>query len=131
MTSLRQIAEALADRVETVIGRATSVVENKPYPFAMVLPPTVSYVGISGTSGDVEFGVVVLVSAALDRKQLDLMDYADPTGAKSIPAAIQSDPSLGLAGVHAFVSDSRSLEAEEIAAYNAFGSLFVVPVRLG
>lgn len=135
MTTLRQVGQALADRLEAIPGlRVMPSVPETPstFPLAFVTPPPLEYENLTMTSMALLFGVVVLVSRAPDeRRQLDLLDYQDVAGAKSVPAAIQANPSLGLTGVSAYVNASRPLGAEEIAGYQAYGLIFDVPVRLG
>lgn len=133
MTTLRQVAGALETRLATIAGlRTTAEVPEAPttFPLAFPMPPQVSYEALDLSLMETVWGIVVLVSRNLVRNQLDLLDYQSPTGARSIPALIQADRTLGLSGVDAFVNGSRSLGAEEIAAYNAFGVVFDVPVRI-
>ena len=133
MTTLRQVAVALAARIDTI--PELEVHEFVPptvahFPIAFVTPPTFEYEGLSLTSIEATFGVVVLASRNVDRKQLDLYDYVDLTGPRSIPAVVNGDTTLGLSGVHAFTLAARPLGAEEIAGYNAFGVVIDVMVRL-
>lgn len=133
MTTLRQVATAFETRLETIPGlRATPDVAGAPthFPLAFPVPPEISYEALDLSLSETTWGIVVLVSRNPLRNQLDLLDYQDDSGPKSIPALIQADPSLGLSGVHAFVNASRPLSAEEIAGYQAFGVVFDVPVRV-
>ena len=134
MTTLRQVAEALEAKLETIPGlRSESHVPGTAsrFPFAFVTPPPIEYETLALSALDaLPFGIVVLVSETVPRNQLDLLDYQDVTGTRSIPALIQADRTLGLTGVDAFVLASRPLVAEEIAGYQAFGIVFDVPVRI-
>lgn len=75
--------------------------------------------------------ITVLVSSAMDRVgQLALADYADPTGAKSIPAAIQGDSSLGGAVGRGgcLVVRFDPLGVEEVGLIGYYGGRFTLRV---
>lgn len=74
--------------------------------------------------------VTVLVSAALDRTgQLKLASYANATGASSIPAAIEADKTLGLAGVECLVKSFQPLGLEAVGALGYYGGVFTLTVQ--
>lgn len=132
-TTLKQVAEALRDRLRTIPGIEGYEFSpgNSQYPVAFVGPPTIEYERLDLTGIDGVFPLYVFVSSADDLRQIDLFDYMRTDGAKSVPAVIQSDPNLGFTDVHAFVANARPLGLDEIAGYGAYGVVFDVPVRIG
>lgn len=100
MATPQEVADALAVALRTISGlRVYDTASMKPeVPAACVLGPT------TGTGYDESFDglwrpvfeVEVFVNAAdPSRGQQALRAYVAPTGAKSIPAAIYGDPTLG------------------------------------
>jgi hypothetical protein len=73
--------------------------------------------------------VTVLVSAALDRTgQLKLASYCNVTGDSSIPAAIEADKTLGLAGVECIVTSFEPLGLRDVGALGYYGGVFQLAV---
>jgi hypothetical protein len=69
--------------------------------------------------------VTVLVSAALDRVgQLALAEYADVTGGKSIPAAIEADMTLGGIVASCTVTSFRPLGLKDVGVIGFYGGVF-------
>lgn len=131
MTSIPQVYEAVKNVVATTGLRAFSYVPGSAeWPGAYLMPPQVVYEGLADNVLEFDVGIVILVSAATDKNQLQLLAYMDDQGDKSIPLAFHNNPGLGLDGVHAFVRMSRPLNFEEMSAYAAFGALLEVSIRL-
>jgi hypothetical protein len=69
----------------------------------------------------VEFVVMLLVPAAIDRQQLRLYDLLDRTGPKSVYAAVEADRSLGGLDVDAWVvSATDPLDRTAMASTQVF-----------
>lgn len=58
--------------------------------------------------------------------QLLLAEFADVTGANSIPLAIEGDRTLGLAGVDCIVTAFQTLGEEQIALIGYYGGVFTL-----
>jgi hypothetical protein len=100
MTTLAEVRDGIVARLETINGLqvVAYVPDNVPgYLAAVVFPPVAaSYHNDLGfRSYTVEFVVLLMVPANIDRKQLDLYDLMDRTGAGSVFAAIEADRTLG------------------------------------
>jgi hypothetical protein len=131
------VHDAIRVRLETVDGlRAFS------YPPQGGTPP-VAYVILEnwdpatfGRSSLHTYQFSVLVFTASSARPQDgytaLMEYADPTGSKSINLAIWDGQAAGvfagLANTTATVTHFEVLGAEQIDAYEAYGGLFTVTV---
>lgn len=130
-TSLRQVYAGHKDLLATVDLRSFDHVPgSSEWPGAFLLPPTVEYETLAGSQLQFTVPIVVLVSAVVSKRQLDLLDYMDDQGPKSIPLAFHQNPSLGLSGVSASIQVARPLNLEEQAAYQAFGALLESSVLL-
>jgi len=132
MTSLRELYAAIAAGPLTDVGlRAFDHVPgSSEWPAAYVLPPVVKYEGLANNVLELRVDIVVLVSAAVDKHQRNLLDYMDDQGPSSIPLAFHQNRTLGLDGVDAFIASARPLNYEEQAGYNAFGALLESAIRL-
>jgi hypothetical protein len=132
MTTVRELYAGIKDGPLTSVGLRSFdyVPGSSEWPAAFVLPPVVEYETLAQNTLELRADIVVLVSAATDKKQLDLLDYMDDQGTLSIPLAFHSDPSLGLSGVNAVIIRARPLNYEEQADYKAFGALFEASIRL-
>lgn len=133
MTTVRELYAAIKDGPLAAVGlRAYDYVPGSAeWPAAFILPPKIDYETLDSSVLELDIGIVILVSAATDKQQLDLLDYVDDQNPRSIPLAFHQNPSLGLSDVHAFVKRSRPLDYVEQADYKAFGSLVEASVRLG
>lgn len=108
MATLKQLREGLRDRLATISGLRTYDVEpgSPNLPAAIVSKFGGEYGQTMGTGNltnyTVEVVVLIVKGTASDAEQeLDL--YLQPTGAKSIRAAIKGDPTLGGVADKAFV----------------------------
>jgi hypothetical protein len=136
MATLEQIMQAIEVRLATIPGLRTSdtVPGQISPPQAIVgVPPVDNYVtGLSAHQRPtLAPTITVLVSSAVDRVgQLALAAYADPTGPRSIPAAIAADASLGgLLGPGACqVTRFDPLGYEEVGLIGYFGGRFTLRV---
>ncbi len=132
MSTLTQVAEALAARARTIPGMNARpyVSGSGEWPGAFVQPVTVDYEALSNDDEDFRLELVVMVGAMTDQAQLKLFKYIDVAGAHSVPALIQADRGLGLGDVDALVVPARALGLQEQAAYQGYGCAFEVVVRL-
>lgn len=133
MTSIRDVYRAVKVRLSDVGLNAYDYVPGaSEWPGALVLPPNSVHVDGAGRAPMVlRFEVLVLVSGAIDENQLQLLDYMDVAGGKSILKAFGDDPSLGFPDVHVRVTESRVLGFEEQAGYQAYGAMFEFVAMVG
>lgn len=118
MATPNEIREAIADQISAAITDL-AVHPRSPGsinpPAAVVRRRVTTYDVTFDGADDTTYGVTVFVSFAntdVGTEQLD--DYLAPSGAKSIPAAIEADPTLG--GVVDFAHVS-SAEGEKVTVY--------------
>lgn len=127
--TILQIMEGIETRLKTIAGlRVTEYIADQINPPQAIIgvPDIPEY---RTTFGRGRFGlepeVTVLVSAALDRVgQRALAEFANVTGAKSIPAAIEADRTLGGVVEECFVLSFRVLGFEEVGAIGYYGGVF-------
>lgn len=76
------------------------------------------------------FSIYVLVGASSDQHaQTNLMPYLAPSGAKSVKAAIEADPSLGgLPDVYAVVTGVESVGGYELGGVRYTGAVLLCQV---
>ena len=126
MTTLAQVRDGLKARLDTIVGlRVTDYIPDDVggYPAAMIFPPTnTDYSDDLGYgSFTVEFVVLLLVPAAVDRRQLGLYDLLDRTGSSSVFAAVEADRSLGGLNVDARVTAAADpLDRGQMAGTQVF-----------
>lgn len=73
--------------------------------------------------------VTILTSKAFDRTGQEMLaGFADPAGANSIHAAIESDRQLGGACDDCIVTDFRVLHIEEVGSIGYYGGVFTLHV---
>ena len=130
--TIEQIMDGLETRLATISGLRTRNIaaDNPPIPCAFPLVPPITYRETFGRGTySLNFQIVVLVSAALDRVgQLKLAGYANPRGTTSIITAIEGDKTLGgiVADLVVDTFDPRGLEEVGIVGY--YGGVFNVRV---
>jgi hypothetical protein len=125
MTTLAEVRDGLETRLETISGLRVYdyVPDDVLYPAAVIFPPThASYRNDMGFGGyTTQFVILLLVSAAIDRQQLDLYALLDRTGPSSIFAAIEADRTLGGLSVDArVVSAQDALNLGEMAGTRVY-----------
>jgi hypothetical protein len=126
MTTLDEVRDGLEARLRTINGlRVTSYVPDNlgGYPAAVIFPPTnADYRDDQGDgSFTVEFVVMLLVPANIDRKQLDLYALLDRAGPSSVYAAVEADRTLGGLDVDARVTEaSDPLDRAQMAGTQVF-----------
>lgn len=134
MTSLAQVRDGLANRLNTIDGlRVIAYVpDDLPgYPAAVIFPPTnTDYSDDLGTgSFTVELIVLLFVPATVDRQQLDLYTLLDRTGSSSIYATVEADRTLGGLAVDARVTTaSDPLDRAQMAGTQVFQRAVTVSV---
>jgi hypothetical protein len=136
LASLEQITQGIEQRLSSISGlRVSDTIPGQINPPQAVVgvPAVESYqAGLNPHERpSLNPTITVLVSSAMDRVgQLELAAYADPTGAKSIPAAIAADSSLG--GVvgrgGCLVTRFDPLGIEEVGLIGFYGGRFVCRV---
>lgn len=130
MSSLADVAEALADTLAATGLRVNAYIPESPNPpeIFLNLGPVERDAFVMG-SMQVPFDAVLLVPTSSARiGQRLLYDHASFTGTKSVWKAVNDTPSLGLADTNAAVLRYRPLGIEEVAAYNFYGGVFEILV---
>lgn len=127
--TIKEVMEGIQARLQTIDGlRITAYAADQINPpSAMVTVPPIPQYHATMKRGRMTLdpSVIVLTSAALDRVgQLDLADYANPTGAKSIIAAIEADPTLGGVVDNCKVISFRPLGMQEVGMIGYYGGIF-------
>lgn len=131
--TLAQLMAGIETRLATISG--LNVTDTVP---GQITPPY-AYVGVPEiTDYWAAFGrgswrpnptVTVLVSSkAMGDDQIALSTYADVTGSKSIPLAIEGDRTLGGLNVDCIVTSFRPLGMEEVAVLGYYGGVFGLQV---
>ena len=132
-TTILQIMDGLETRLATIDGLRISEVSpgqvNPPQAIVGV-PAIPEYRTTMGRgSYTVACTVIVLTSSTEDRVgQRMLAEFAAPTGARSIAAAIEGDRTLGGVASECWVSNFRSLGLDEVGVLRYFGGVWTVPV---
>lgn len=132
MADVDAIANGLATRLATTGLRAFPNAPGQVVPPAVVVilnRPAITY-GVT-MDGEVNINLlaIVLLSAANDSSgQIALNATVSSSGAKSINAAVQADPSLGGTCEFALVTQVATYGIVEYAGQNYIGATFVVQV---
>jgi hypothetical protein len=132
-TTIEQIMLGIEVRLKTITGlRVEEYVPDQINPPQAIVgvPPIPEYrATMQRGIYRIEPTVTVLVSAALDRTgQLKLASYCNVTGASSIPAAIEADKTLGIAGVECIVKSFQPLGLRDVGALGYYGGVFQLAV---
>jgi hypothetical protein len=134
MTSLAQVRDGLKARLDTIAGlRVYSYIPEDVagYPVAIIFPPTNADYSNDLDLGSytVEFVVMLLVPATIDRNQLDLYALMDRDGASSIFATIEADRKLGNLSVDArVIRASDPLSQAQMASTQVYQRAVTVQV---
>ena len=128
MANLTDILIAIEGRLATIPGLRLPgtglIVDQVNPPAAQVgIPPVDSYrETMRRGKWLIQPTITVLVSASLDRTgQLALAEYANPTGARSILAAVEGDRTLGGVVDDCIVQSFRPLGLEEVGLIGYYG----------
>jgi hypothetical protein len=136
MATLAQIMQGIEGRLATISGlRVSDTIPGQINPpQAVVGVPTIEtyQAGLNPHERpSLAPTITILVSSAMDRVgQLQLAEYADPTGPRSIPAAIQADSSLGgvIGRGGCLVVRFDPLGIEEVGLIGYYGGRFTLRV---
>ena len=129
--SIPDIMRGIENRLATIPGlRTTEYIADQVNPPQAVVgcPPIPRYHATMrmGTF-ELEPTVTIFVSATLDRVgQLALAEYANPTGSKSVLAAIEGDKTLGGVVAQCFVVSFVPFGYEEVGATGYYGGTFAL-----
>lgn len=110
--TISAIRDGLAANAATISGlRAADTVPDNPNPpIAVVIPDGIEYrTAFNNTLSRYSFIVLVIVGRADERTAQDRLDaYCTPTGSSSVPAALESDPTLNGAAFDLEVTEMRN-----------------------
>lgn len=132
---MRAVMEALSATLLTVEGLSVSLspTGNIKPPHAIVgVPAIVDYrKARAGTRLDLEVTITLLTSSAFDETgALRLAEYANPTGSRSLYAAIERDRTLGGLVEQAMIRDFRPLDYDEYGSIQYYGGQFTTEVMV-
>jgi hypothetical protein len=133
MTTLAETRNGLAAVLGTIDGLRVYdyLPDDAHYPAALIrLRGSTATNDLGGSSRAVIFSIHVLIPASFDRKQLELYDYVERTGSKSIFAAVRADRKFGGLDVNAN-PDAGSFEEtdlQRLGAVNVYGLTVNIPV---
>jgi hypothetical protein len=130
---LNDLVNGLAVQLEAVPGLSVD-----RYFSGQIVPPK-AIVGVPAvpdywTSGrgatyTAEVSVYLFVASAMSiEAQAQLAEYADPAGARSIPAAIHADKTLGGLAADSIVREFRPLNLDEYGAFQYYGGVFTIQI---
>lgn len=127
--TLGQIIAAVEAKLDGIGLRASSASPGAVNPPAAIVgvPPIGSYRAAfrRGTVLIEGWPLYVLTSSKVDRVgQAQLAEYASWTGAKSVPLALEADPTLGGVVDDLIVESFRPLGLEEVGIMQFFGGEF-------
>lgn len=131
--TILQVVQGIETQLATIDGlRVTEYVPDQINPpQASVGPPAIPEYRSSFRRGifAITPTVTIFTSAATDRAgQWALMDYMNPTGSKSIPAAIEADKTLGGLVDDCIVDNFTPLGLEQVGALGYYGGVFSLRV---
>jgi hypothetical protein len=133
--ALPQLMDALAARLDSIGLRASAESPGSINPPAAIVgvPPIPEYRAAFGRGTVYLRGwpITVLTSAKVDRiGQRALATYASWTGDKSVPLALEADPTLGGLIDDLAVVSFRPLGLEEVGIIQHFGGVFSVDLSM-
>lgn len=136
MPTMWEIAEAVAAKAKDAVGLRSEpeIVGRIEPPFLMVgVPPLPEYRSTfqRGRILIPEWPVYVLTSPRMDRVgQKALADYASWKGPKSLPLALEADPTLGGVVLDLAVMSFRPLGTDDVGMIGYFGGEFRLSVEI-
>jgi hypothetical protein len=131
-TNPKDVYAAVKDRLKLLgLNSYDYIPGAAEWPGAFVLMGEVEHEGLADDWITIRFEILLMVSAAIDEHQLQLLDYQAFSGPKSISEAFRTEPTLGLDGANVRIVRSRPLGYEEQAGYQGFGCTFEAVARLG
>lgn len=127
--TILEVMRAIESALDDISGLRTTefIKDQMSPPFAMVGVPEITDYHGAFKSGMMTISprVYVFVSSVVDRiGQTNLANYANPTGAQSIKAALEADNTLGGVVSQVVVKSFRPLGAEEMGALGYYGGVF-------
>ena len=134
MATIAELRAGLVDRLTTIQGLQVYGAEPGSItpPAAVVVTPSITYHASFAADGALKqysFRIMVLVAQGLlDEAAHSLDEFADPTGVRSIRAAVEADTTLNGYAESLIVTDFRPLNAEEVASLQYWGGSFDVIV---
>lgn len=129
MATVMQIVDGIETRLKTISGLNVTdyVPEQVNPPQAFVDVPSIDYRRSFGTTGlrSIDLTVTILVSAAYVGHQKKLLPFIDQTGAQSVFAAIEADPTLGLTNIECHIAGPyQRLGLQEVGLIGYYGGVF-------
>ena len=135
MTTLAQVRDGLEARLKTIAGLRVydHVPDDINPPAAVVLPPIIPDYREDLGNGSVTatFPVLLLVTSILARQQLDLYEFLERTGPRSVFAVIESDRTLGGLDVDAHVIGADDFDISQFGLANYYARALNVLVFAG
>lgn len=131
--TIAQIMAGIETRLNTITGlrvMAYTADQINPPQATVGVPPVENYhTTFQRGRMQLDLEIYIFVSAALDRTgQVALAEYANPTGAKSVIAAIYGDRTLSGTVEDCIVRSFRPLGMEEVGLIGYYGGVFEISV---
>lgn len=134
--ALRELMEAIAETCRDIpnLNASAEMTGSITPPYLMIgVPPIDSYRATFGRGKLMieDWPLYLFTSAKTDWVgQLEHADYVDWKGAKSIPLALEANPTLGGLAVDLQVNGSRPLGVEEVGLIGYYGGLITITVEV-
>lgn len=132
MTTMTELRAGLATRLATISGlRASATLPDQPQPpQAVIYPDRITFDQTFARGCDqYDFIVQVIVGRIAERTAQNSLDkFCDPSGATSIKAAIEGDPTLGGKAFDCRVTEMRAVSALVIGDATYLTAEFLVYV---
>lgn len=132
MPTMSELRTGIATRLSTITGlRSSATLPDQPTPpQAVVYPERVQYDTAFGRgSDDYTFAVLVIVGRIAERTaQTSLDGYCNPSGASSIKAAIEAEPTLGGKALDCRVTEMRGQSSLTVGDVTYITAEFLVTV---
>lgn len=129
--TIPDIMRGIEARLATISGLRTKdvVPDQINPPQAIVGCPNIPRYHATMAMGafEIQPTVTILVSATIDRVgQIALAEYANPTGPKSVVAAIEADKTLGGIVTQCFVASFQPFGVDEVGVIGYYGGTFTL-----
>lgn len=132
IAGIDDITTALKGVLATIAGLSAYAIEpaSPKYPAAWVFfrNPAIDYDATFEGGYTIHATITVAVQGSAEHQQTNVQPYVAPSGAKSILALIEDDPTLGLPGVNASVLRVDGIGPIQTAGAGVWGATFPVEI---
>ena len=132
MTTVSELRTGLATNLATISGLRTSafIPDNPSPPIAIVVPQHIDFDDAMGRGLDTyTFDIVVIANRMSERTAQSTLDgFCNPSGSRSVKAALESDKTLGGKSFDLRVTDMSSYTALALGETTYLAATFSVTV---